>query len=372
MSVSKKIPLGEHRLGAQYLELRETLRSQKYKRHLEKRLAYWINPSDKRLPIALLGQTVGEILDMSLGELLRYPSIGEKKFSALVSLLGRIVDTPESLLPTLSEISVNVSTKPQPFPADDSEMRWNQVSEYEWNNWQSIVLEQGLENEKIGRLCNSLNDVPRVLWNKPLSTYCRVSLDELRSMKTHGERRIHAILHLFHDIFVIASKFHGVPRLRVRMSLRWIDEIQLWIADVLARNAFPPQEEILRRFVQPCLAQLRIDATDGVIQLAEARLGLAGPITSVRQVAKDMQLARARVYQLLGQISEIMAVRWPEGGNLVYRLRDKCIYEMIDRPASESHEIFMAAAELFYPSFRSSVGTAPEDEHFVSHFRKPR
>ena len=372
MSVSKKIPLGEHRLGAQYLELRETLRSQKYQRHLEKRLAYWINPSDKRLPIALLGQTVGDILEMSLGELLRYPSIGEKKFSALVSLLDRIVNTPESLLPSLSEISVNVLAKPLQVSANDSEMRWNQVSEFEWNNWQSVVLEQGLENEKIGRLCSSLNDVPRVLWDKPLSTYCRVSLDELRSMKTHGERRVHAILHLFHDIFVVASKFHGVPRLRVRMSLRWIDEIQLWMSDVIAQKEFPSRDEILKRFIQPCLAQLRIDATEGVIQLAEARLGLTGPITSVRQVAKDMKLARARVYQLLGQISEIMAVRWPEGGNLVYRLRDKCIYEMIDRPANESHEIFMAAAELFYPSLRSSVGVISEDEHFAPIPKKPR
>ena len=79
MPVSKKIPIGEHRLGAQYLELCETLRSPAYQRHREKRLGFWVKPSDKRLPIALLGRTIGEILKMSLGELLRFPSIGEKK-----------------------------------------------------------------------------------------------------------------------------------------------------------------------------------------------------------------------------------------------------------------------------------------------------
>jgi hypothetical protein len=180
-----------------------------------------------------------------------------------------------------------------------------------------------------------------------------VSLEELRAMKTHGERRVYAILRLFYDIFEIASKFDDVPRLRVHMSLRWIDEVQLWMSEILEQPSFPSRDELLRCFVQPCLTQLRIDATDGVIQLAEARLGLKGPITSVRQVAKEMNLARARVYQLLGQINEIMSVRWPEGGNFVYRLRDKCIYEMIDRPATDAHEIFMAAAELFYPSYRS-------------------
>ena len=356
MSVSKKIPLGEHRLGAQYLELCETLRSPAYKRHLGKRLGFWVNPSDKRLPIALLGRPVGEILEMSLEELLRFPSIGEKKFSALISLLLRIVNTPETKLPSLDEIAVNVSDTAKTAESEESdhELRWNLVSEFEWSDWQRVVREQGLEQEKIGRLCNSLNDIPRVLWGKTLGTYCRVSLEELRAMKTHGERRVHAILRLFHDIFEIAAKFDEVPRLRVRMSLRWIDEIQLWMAEVLESHTFPSRDELLRRFVQPCLAQLRIDATDGVIQLAEARLGLKGPITSVRQVAKEMNLARARVYQLLGQINEIMSVRWPEGGSFVYRLRDKCIYEMIDRPATDAHEIFMAAAELFYPSYRSA------------------
>jgi len=358
MSVSKKIPLGEHRLGVQYLELCETLQSPAYTRHLEKRLGFWVRPSDKRLPIALLGRPVGEILEMSLEELLRFPSIGEKKFGALVSLLTRIAGTPEAKLPSIGSSSIIQSEESERVV---SERHWNLVSEFEWSDWQRVVREQGLEHEKIGRLCNSLNEIPRVLWNKTLRTYCRVSLDELRAMKTHGERRIHAILRLFHDIFEIASKFNDVPRLRVRMSLRWIDEVQSWMSEVLQRPSFPSRDELLRHFIQPCLAQLRVDATDGVIQLAEARLGLKGPITSVRQVAKEMNLARARVYQLLGQINEIMSVRWPEGGSLVYRLRDKCIYEMIDRPANDSHEIFMAAAELLFPSYRSAPGESLQE-----------
>ncbi len=355
MSVSKKIPIGEHRLGAQYLELRETLQTPKYQRHLEKRLAYWVNLSDKRLPIALLGRTVGEILDMSMDELMGFPSIGEKKFNALVSLLGRIADTSEVMIPLPEEYASEPGEREQPVFAGN-EPNWNLVSELQWNTWQRVVIDQGLENEKIGRLCSSLSEIPRVLWNKPLGIYCRISLEELRSMKTHGERRIQAIVHLFHDVFEVASKFTNVPRLRVRMSLRWIDELQLWMSEMLTASSFPSKDEIMRRFVRPCLGQLRIDATEGVVQLAEARLGLDGPITSVRQVAKEMNLARARVYQLLGQIGEIMAIRWPEGSSLVYQLRDKCIYEMIDRPSSQAHELFMASADLFYPTGR----TAPD------------
>jgi hypothetical protein len=58
-----------------------------------------------------------------------------------------------------------------------------------------------------------------------------------------------------------------------------------------------------------------------------------------------------------------MSVRWPEGSPLVHHLKDKCIYEMIDRPATEAHEIFMAAAELFYPSYRSVPALSEKSTH---------
>lgn len=350
MSVKRKIPVGEHRLGAHFLELRETLSKNEYEKHLEKRLAFWVTPTDKRLPIALLGRKVGEILDMPLEELLRFPSIGEKKLNVLISLLLRVAGTPESALPQIeSQVPAKTSTTTEKQESDHDGISLQNVSEFEWNNWQKVVIEQGLENELIGRLCSSLEEMPRVLWNKPLKTYTHISLDELRTMKTHGDRRIRAILRLFKDIFEVASKFNDVPRLRIRMSLRWSDETQRWLNEALQKKEFPPPEEVVAQFITPCLSQLRTDTSANVVQLAEARLGLHGPITSVRDVARQMHIARARVYQLLNQIAEIMHVRWGEGRVLVQRLRDKCIHEMINGETQNTHERFLAAAELFYP-----------------------
>lgn len=360
MSVSKKIPSEEHRLGAQFMELCETLGSPSYRKHLEKRLAFWVNPSDKRLPIALLGRKVGEILDMSLESILNLPSIGEKKFNALISLLIRVANTPEEDLPPLDpREQVSSGEKTRNEPTEDLSVSW--VSEFDWNHWQRVVLEQGLEHEKIGRLCRSLEEMPRVLWNKPLSTYCRVSLGELRSMKTHGERRVYAILNLFRDIFEVASKFKDVPRLRVRMSLRWTDDMQQWMQEKIEVGPFPLKKEVFERFIGPCLSQLQVDSTESVVQLAESRLGFHGPITSVRQSAREMNIARARVYQLLSLISDIMYVRWPEGNLLVQQLRDKCIREMINSSDPSQFEQFMAAAELFYPSTKSGLEKSYEE-----------
>ena len=63
----------------------------------------------------------------------------------------------------------------------------------------------------------------------------------------------------------------------------------------------------------PLLEQIRTDATQQIATLAENRLGIGGPITSVRQAARTMGLTRARVYQLLNEINDIMTVRWPTG-----------------------------------------------------------
>ena len=48
-----------------------------------------------------------------------------------------------------------------------------------------------------------------------------------------------------------------------------------------------------------------------------------------------MGLTRARVYQLLNEINDIMAVRWPTGRHQVYELREKLASEAeADGPAA--------------------------------------
>lgn len=361
MSVSKKIPVGEHRLRAQYLELCEKLTTPEYAQHLGKRLAFWTNPLDKRLPIILLGKTLDEILSIPFDDLTRYPSIGEKKLGALITLLNRAVATSIGDLPMLDQ---------QPFAESEHERRaiqntndvfLNTVSELQWNSWQRLVLEQGLGHEKIGRLCSSLAEMPRVLWHKTLRTYCWVSLSELRNLKTHGEKRVLAILRLFYDIAQVASRTDRSPHLKIHLSLRWIDEVENWIKQVLEHDSFPVPQEVYEHLIVPLLEQLRVDASDNVVQLAETRLGLRGPITSVRQVAKEMNIARARVYQLLNEISDIFQVRWEGGAGLIHQLWDKFIREMLTSPAQDEYEQFIAAAELFYPAGKRATLAQVDD-----------
>ena len=98
------------------------------------------------------------------------------------------------------------------------------------------------------------------------------------------------------------------------------------------------------------LEQIRIDATQQIATLAENRLGISGPITSVRQAARTTGLTRARVYQLLNEINDIMMVRWPTGRHQSHELREQFQAEAAELDAVPDLRQFYAAVELSIPA----------------------
>jgi hypothetical protein len=160
----------------------------------------------------------------------------------------------------------------------------------------------------------------------------------------------------------------GSPdHLVMRVAPKLIDTAESWVGRTLQMAGCPSDEEIFIHFVNPLLKQVRIDASRQIAALAENRLGINGPVTSVRQAARTMGLTRARVYQLLNEINDIMNVRWPMGRHQVYELRDKLQHEIqsVDNPPSL--EQFRAAIELFYPgSRRGAAGRLEHAEQFAA------
>ena len=81
-----------------------------------------------------------------------------------------------------------------------------------------------------------------------------------------------------------------------------------------------------------------------------------------------MGLTRARVYQLLNEINDIMAVRWPNGRHQMYELREKLVPEskhdgLSARPAAvlRGHRVVLSGQS---PRRRRSAGAllGEEDE----------
>ena len=334
----------------QFEQLRSVLLQKEFAVHLTKPLAFWTLPTDRRLPLILINRTLGELLRIPFEELCRTPSIGEKKIQSLLTLLHRAANTksediPDSLLPLQADASTALF-----LDENDDFTDSTFVSELQWQKWQSIILDKGLANEKLGRLCPTLGDLTRVIWNCTLGEYCTKTLIEMRDIRTHGEKRVTAILKIFHCVCSIVSKLENSKHLVTRLVPKNIAHVEAWSMQTLGKRCRPTKTDIGTNYIGPLMAQLRIDATEHLCRLAENRIGLHEEVTSIRQAARELGLARARVYQLLNEINDILMVRWPNGRLITSLLRNKFLYEARERQHNDPEFAqFHTAAELFFP-----------------------
>jgi hypothetical protein len=185
-----------------------------------------------------------------------------------------------------------------------------------------------------------------------LAVLAGYTLAEMRSMKTYGEKRIQAILEVFHSIHSMLSGLGCQRHLAVRITPCAIEQIERWVGRMLQTPGIPAEQEILDDFIRPLLRQIEIDAMPQIMTLAAHRLGLVGPPCSVRQSARNMGLTRARVYQLLNEINDIVVVRWPLGRHQLYELRQKFDRESAEIVPTPNLTQFCAAVELIFPGSR--------------------
>ncbi len=281
--------------------------------------------------------------------------------TTFVQLLARAANTDPAALP--AEI-----LDPPGFgaaglaPHDDDPQRFDptNVSEVTWAQWRANVARHGLTNENLGRFAPSLLNMTRVIWNTPLGAYTSSTLADIRAMRTHGEKRVCAILEVFHAANTLVAGMGAQEHLVVQIVPRRVDRVERWTGRALQRSGVPSRQDIFDNYVEPLLDQIRIDAPQQVAALAENRLGVNSPMTSVRQASRLMGLTRARVYQLLNEINDIMMVRWPMGRHQSHELRAKFEAESADAANPVDLRQFQAAVELFYPGSRRGASGSIE------------
>ena len=316
IKTNKATSAEDYKLLSSFEAVRRTLLEEKYSDRLEKPLAYWALPNDRRLPLAFLGRTVGELLSTPFGELSATPGIGQKKISSLVKLLQRATqDKPPGAPFGLSDLSPESTTSVNGngHKAASGQFSPAMVSEALWEQWQEAVRQHDLGHEKLGRLAPSLQNLPTVIWHTPLAFYLDHSLAEIRALKTHGEKRVRVVLEVFHLVNEMLGGARCQAHLALRLAPKFVPPIESWIGRTLESSEPPSALDVQRNLAVPVLEQIMVDAGSTVHKLAEGRLGLFGGRQSVRQQSRKMGVTRARVYQLLEECVKLMLVRWPEG-----------------------------------------------------------
>jgi hypothetical protein len=348
MKMNKVSSVEDYKIVSSFQSLRKTLLDDKFADRLEKPLAYWALPNDRRLPLAFLGRTIKDLLATPFEELSATPGIGQKKISSLVKLLSRATkDHPPAVPFGIAELNESkkaaVIEKPR---RNVTNFDPSIVSEALWARWQQTVVEYGVGREKLGRLAPTLQALPTVIWHTPLNHYANHTVGEIRQLKTHGEKRVRVVLEVFYLVHEMLSSAGTQQHLALRIVPKFIQPIENWISLALARPGIPTSDEIRDHLAIPLLNQIQIDAGPTIYELSEGRLGVSGPPQSVRQQAKRMGVTRARVYQLLEDCGRIMEVRWPEGAEWLAQLNAKFEAEAIDQ---RELRLFRAMHELFYP-----------------------
>jgi hypothetical protein len=176
----------------------------------------------------------------------------------------------------------------------------------------------------------------------------------MRALKTYGEKRVTAVLEIFSAVHAILIPVACHSHLAVRIQPRFAWELENWVSDQLASSRTAELEAIRRRLVEPLLAQVQIDGGDPLRELLEQRLGWSGNETSIRSLASNMDLTRARVYQLLEEIHTMMQVRWSAGRRTCLQL-DRRLARHRDGSAELAY--LRRVTELFFPD-REEAGSS--------------
>jgi hypothetical protein len=348
--MAKTSSAAEVKLASHYETIRQTLHGDQYEARLNRPLAFWALPSDRRLPTALLGRTLRDLLTQPFPQLAATAGIGHKKLETFIKLLVRATkeDAPEVTVENLP------GADEQPADGRDESGNFDpsRVSEVVWLKWRETARRHAVGLEKLGRLTPSLQSLPSVVWNTPLSFYLDMTLAQIRDLKTHGEKRVSVVLEVFHTLHEVFSHVDPNGDLAVRLAPRAIASAEEWMAEARTRSTPPSREEIEKRLVEPITQQLNIDAGDTVADLARGRLGVGQSAESVRNQSRSLGVTRARVYQMLEECHNVMSIRWPDGR----RQLDEFAQWLDENYASaEAANLLASLRELLYPLKFDSV-----------------
>jgi len=320
MKLNKPITPEDYKLQGSFKSVCQQLLEKRYTERWEKPLAYWALPDDRGLPMALLGHKIGDLLSTPFDELSGTPGVGRKKIKTLVTLLNRVAKDDASNLEVDGADTTKANGKTNGKTNGKSkngkpEEKFDpaNVSEAVWTRWRDTVRRNALGREKLGYLAPSLRKLPTVIWRTPLDYYLDRSLTEINSLKTHGEKRVHAVLKVFHTLHQMLSTAGTDQFTSLRPTPKFVVAIENWIDEVSANDGPPGQNEIRCHVVLPILEQIRHDCGETLYKLIADRLGVDGRRQSVRTQSKRMGVTRARVYQLLEDGSKVLNVRWPQG-----------------------------------------------------------
>lgn len=345
--------MDHYRLAGTYQRLRKPLLELPDDGRLARPLSFWVLPTDRKLPLALLDLPLGELLERSFDDLLATPGVGQTKMLGLFDLLKRVGRN----LPSEQPFGM---AKPKAKATGKSKgarttIDLAGVSEEAWQEWCHTVRTFGFLDHKLGRLAPSLRNLSTVLWHTTMKEYADLSLAQIRNLPTHGAKRVVSILDLFNMVHVAVATSLRTEEIQLELLPRFIPPLQRWILASLEREPPPDVAELREQLITPLLRQIELDLGPQIGKLATDRMQIGGHAETIKRHAKLLGVTRARIYQLLENCAKAMAVRWPEGRWLLGALAEK----VAQTGPRDARLLLREATDLVFPAEYSPLYLPP-------------
>ena len=196
-----------------------------------------------------------------------------------------------------------------------------------------------------------------MIWSVPLEHYAGLTLDAIRKLKTHGEKRVRCVVTIFGQLHSLLDGKPADGRVQVRLTPPRIETLGEARSTNGRRNRYPFRRYASRTTARAARHQIGVDAGEQTAVMLRGRLGLDGAPLSVRRTAMRMRLTRARIYQLLEDAATVVDVRWPRGKALIRQLLERTAAIGLD---SAEHRTLRIIAETFFPTeFRPAPTSLP-------------
>ncbi|MBL8889030.1 MAG: hypothetical protein JNL67_03570 [Planctomycetaceae bacterium] len=335
-------------MQTEFGRLREKLLESQFDDRRKRPILYWSKPDDRRLPMALIDSTVDQLLSKSFEELCLTRGIGVKKLRMLLELLERaIAGDPQLPEPESSGNETMVPNSAAKLSEALETFNSRAVTEGQWAKWKTTVARHRLNSLPLGRLARNLIEITSVIWNTPLGNYLAYSLEELRQLRTYGEKRVSSILEVFYTIDLSMSAMPEGGHLILRLEPRYVHDVETAIFEIMSQVSAPQAKVIQHSVITPILTQLRLDMGDFAYDLVRDRVGAGTKAKAIREQSEELGLTRARLYQVLEECALAAHVRWPQGRVI---LNELMVYltnrEGMEKTVRQLHQLIIT----LYPS----------------------
>ena len=278
MKMNRSSVVVEYRLVSSYEEARRKLLSEEFADRLDKPLAFWALPTDRSSPIALMGKTLRELFSMPFDQLFATPGIGQKKINCLIELFAPCRQPSPSGC-SRSDGRGRAGLIRGRHPRRRLACFRGAVGAVAANGARPRVGKQNAG--PIGSLVTKA--AARDLEYAARRVHVAESV-QIRSLKTHGEKRVSAVLEVFGSLHALLASSKTQPHLSLQVLPKFVADVDHWAAAVVRRTVEVDADSIRHSFVDPLMAQVEIDAGEEIAQLAASRLRLDGSGATVRQV----------------------------------------------------------------------------------------